>query len=543
MKDLFNGIPRKRVLIDFLYGISFSLINCGWTTLVTSIVNKKFEDSLLKFIALLFVYVLMWQMNEFIGELHAELTTCIIENEVSRYYIRELYKIKPDILKKKNTGYISGVMQKLVTQQATAYLQIIQDVPINIVYIGYFGIVLGKYNVFYGILLAATYITSNLVRWLINVRFTSIKAEELADAEGSRNKLTIDLISNMNTVQKMSAVTYMDEKVVLENLKCIKKTRSWKLADELSYVLAKAMMFAYFPACLCIMYFTDDVSSQMDVRFLALLAAVSTQAVHNSKALFRALRSYNRFVGALSKLKFIEDNDNRRLPTYKRPFVCADIEPLVYRYDEIIDGQKKSIEINIPEFHVDKGDFVCITGESGQGKTTLLDILSGQIETDSVVINNDILSKGNRLDCVFVSQDTEIFDMSLRDNLTLGKDVDTTILCHFLSVVGMKDWLQSQPRFLKTMLGERGVFVSTGQRQRLNLIRGLLIEDKEIYLLDEPTSNVDTKTEEYMVKLIKEQLKGKTVIIVSHRPMITEICNVKYEFKNGVLHKIQEAES
>lgn len=538
MKDLFNGIPRKRLIRDFIFGISFSLINCGWTTLVTTIVNRKFDDSILKFILLLFVYVVIWQTNEFIGDLHAEVTTCIIENEVSRYYVWELYKIKPDILKKKNTGYISGVMQKLAVQQTAAYTQIVQDIPINIVYIMYFGIVLSKYSIVYGVLLCATYVGSNCVRWWINQHYTFSRAENLADAEGSRNKLTIDLISNMNTVQKMRAITYMDRKMIKENENCIKAIKKWKTADELSYVIAKGMMFAYFPACILIMYYTGDTQSQTDIGFLALLAAVSTQAVHNSKALFRALKAYNRFTGALSKLQFVKDSNNYRYYLSQSKFYYAEILPLVYKYNEVIDGKENVIEINIPSFRVNKGDFVCITGESGQGKTTLLDILSGQIETDKVKINGSYIK--NRLDCVFVSQDTEIFDMSLRDNLTLGRDISDVKLLRYLDAVGLSEWVHAQPEFLDTMLGERGVFVSTGQRQRLNLIRGLLMDDKEIYLLDEPTSNVDEKTEEHMIELIKCELRNKTVIIVSHRPKITEICNVRYEFENGVLHKIQE---
>lgn len=65
-------------------------------------------------------------------------------------------------------------------------------------------------------------------------------------------------------------------------------------------------------------------------------------------------------------------------------------------------------------------------------------------------------------------------------------------------------------------------------------MRGLLIKNKEIYLLDEPTSNVDSITEEKMIDLIQERLKGKTVIIVTHRKAIKKICNKHYIFENGV---------
>ena len=86
-------------------------------------------------------------------------------------------------------------------------------------------------------------------------------------------------------------------------------------------------------------------------------------------------------------------------------------------------------------------------------------------------------------------------------------------------------------------MGERGVFVFTGQRQRLNLVRGLLIQDKEVYLLDEPTSNVDEETEQKMIEAIQEYLQGKTVVIVTHRAAIKKICNKAYKFTDSVLGK------
>jgi ABC-type transport system involved in cytochrome bd biosynthesis fused ATPase/permease subunit len=65
-----------------------------------------------------------------------------------------------------------------------------------------------------------------------------------------------------------------------------------------------------------------------------------------------------------------------------------------------------------------------------------------------------------------------------------------------------------------------------------------LRKDKEIYLLDEPTSNVDIETEDKMIELIKTVLKEKTVVIVTHRPKIIEICNNIYKFENSTLEKV-----
>lgn len=534
MKALFNGVPKKRVIVDFLLCIVFSLVNCAWTSYVTTVVTRTFDNSIIAFILSLILFAVSWELFELVCDIHAEISCMTIYNEVSRYYLLKLYNITPDVLKKNNTGYVSGVLQQLIERQSTAYSSVVMEAPISFAYMVYFSIRLGHSNPKYGLLLMGCYLLSNLYRTLVNKFLVMPKTEAVVDAQGLRNKMVIDFISNMNTVQKMSAVDYADHKIKLANGECIHTDKIWVLADEIAYTVPKCIMWSFFPMCLWIMYTSGDVVSWNNTVFLALLAAVATQATHNSKALFRAIKYYGKFKAALSKLNFVEDYDNQRYEKYSGDFNNVTIEDCCYSYNEKVEEQERTVTIDIPMFHVNRGEFVCITGESGQGKTTLLDILSGQIETECVKVNNEWLDD-KRLDCVFISQDTEIFDMTLRDNLTLGKQIPSSVLIHHLEAVGLGDWLRAQPAGLDTVLGERGVFVSTGQRQRINLVRGLLIKDKEIYLLDEPTSNVDDETEAKMIELIKNSLYGRTVIIVSHKPKITEICQVHYEFVNGRL--------
>ena len=536
MRDLLNGVPKRRAVFDFSSIVIFSVFNCLWTQLLTSVVSKQFNSDLVGFIAGLFVFIVAWELLEICGDAHDEITSCFLEDGVSRYYLKKLYNIKPEVLKQQNTGYISGVLQKLMTQQVNSYRQIIMIVPADLVFMLYFMVVLGWNNVLYGAILVVCYVLSTSLRWLNNKMFVMDRAADVIDTVGERNKRVIDFMSNMGTVQKMGVLDYADNKLHEAGNSVLRACKRWVIRDEIGFTLAKGIMYSYFPVCVLIMYYTGDVVSFHNTTFMALLAAVGTKAVHNSKSFFRAIRDYGKFISAVRKLDFVRDDSNYREDIHKDNFEYAEIRGLDYSYDEDVEGISKRVRIQIPEFTVKRGDFVCITGESGQGKTTLLDVLSSQIVTNNVYINGE--RDNRRLDCVFVSQDTEIFDMSLRDNLTLGRDISDIRLMQLLFGVGMEEWICSQKNGLDTILGERGVFVSTGQRQRLNLIRGLLVKDKGIYLLDEPTSNVDEETEKRMIKLIRNELKGKTVVIVSHRPKIMEICNKHYEFVGGVLHRV-----
>ena len=206
--------------------------------------------------------------------------------------------------------------------------------------------------------------------------------------------------------------------------------------------------------------------------------------------------------------------------------------------DVIFSYTKEATKIKIPEFILKKGDRISIIGESGQGKTTVMNILAGlyPLKEGNLLINNK-KQKDARLDLVFVSQEVDLFDLSIRDNLCLGKDISDEKIFELLEEAGLMGWYKELPQGLDTMVGERGIKLSAGQKQRLNLIRGILI-DKELYFFDEPTSNLDSVSEERITSMIEKYLKNKTFVIVTHRPKLKELCNKHYIFEQHMMKEI-----
>jgi ABC-type bacteriocin/lantibiotic exporter with double-glycine peptidase domain len=178
-------------------------------------------------------------------------------------------------------------------------------------------------------------------------------------------------------------------------------------------------------------------------------------------------------------------------------------------------------------------------GESGQGKTTILNILSGtySLKKGTMSFDKKIVTN-TRPDVVYISQDVELFDMSIRDNLTLGKNISDKKLIEMFEDSGLTDWYNSLEKGLDEVVGEKGVKLSAGQRQRLNIIRGILI-NKDVYFFDEPTSALDVETEEKIVNMIEKYLKDKTYIIVTHRDSIKRLCNKHYIFENHTMKELK----
>jgi ABC-type bacteriocin/lantibiotic exporter with double-glycine peptidase domain len=535
MLKIFEGIPKKRILIDMLLACIWSAFNCYFAMLLSQLAESVLDGNgdLLRLIVFFFAYLFIWELFELWSDVYSTMTMTAIENNVQAIYFNKIYHIKPSVLKKNNTGYISGLLTKLIHLQTAAYSQIVLFVPLAIVYLGYFIWQLGTYHYAFGLALFLLIVVATLFR-LIGNKIVKPKIHDLSVAEANRNKLIVDTVTNVGTVQKMQASDFINRKMDNEVDNCWKKTKTFSVINEIFFCGFKLLTYSYVPICLAIYYFILKQNLDNANGFFALLSVVSIQIVHISKNLATGFSRYARFKGAREKLDEIVNDDNIRQQIETEHFENAEIVDVDYVYKNENIGN--TIHIQIPHFRVDKGDIICIHGESGQGKTTLLHLLSGEIESDGIYINEHKTDR--RIECVFIAQDTEILDMSIRDNLSLGnKEITDEKLIDYIDMVGLKPWFDAQEDKLDTILGERGVFVSTGQRQRLNLIRGLLIQDKEIYLLDEPTSNVDDKTEDTMISLIRSSLKNKTAIIVTHKPKIKEICNHSYVFKNGILEK------
>lgn len=171
---------------------------------------------------------------------------------------------------------------------------------------------------------------------------------------------------------------------------------------------------------------------------------------------------------------------------------------------------------------VQPGSFIGIVGHTGSGKSTLASLLlrfytpgSGQIDIDGHGLET-IPEPALRSTIIMVQQDPFIFRGTVRENLTLGREVDTATFERAVRDAGLQPHIARLPAGYDTLLEERGANLSTGQRQLLALARALLRQPK-ILILDEATANIDSHTEATIQHALA-QLHGRvTVIAIAHR--------------------------
>jgi len=226
-------------------------------------------------------------------------------------------------------------------------------------------------------------------------------------------------------------------------------------------------------------------------------------------------------------------NSSVNLQEPKEVFKQLKLENLSYSYP---NSSKPSIyKVNL---EINKGDYIGLIGPSGAGKTTLVDIIlgflkpsSGKLKFNTEDAHKDI--KGWLAYCAYLPQDIFLIDGTLQENITLSKDApDASKLEEALKLAKLNPILKDLPDGLNTDLGDRGVRLSGGQKQRVAIARALF-NKREVLILDESTSALDSETEAGVIEELMTLRNEKTIISIAHRISTLRECNKIYKVIDG----------
>lgn len=224
-------------------------------------------------------------------------------------------------------------------------------------------------------------------------------------------------------------------------------------------------------------------------------------------------------------------------PPLKNPFeagktVSISLRDVHFSYGS---GQEvlRGINLDIPA-----GQKVALVGASGGGKSTLIQVLlglyppqKGEVCFNGVPVQQIGLERV-REHVSTVLQQPALFNGSVRDNLTLGREFPDQALWQALEVAQLKSFVMELEQGLDTLVGRQGVRLSGGQRQRLAVAR-MVLTDPAVVILDEATSALDTQTEQALHTAMSEFLRGRTTLIVAHRLSAVRQADRVYVFEDG----------
>lgn len=238
----------------------------------------------------------------------------------------------------------------------------------------------------------------------------------------------------------------------------------------------------------------------------------------------------------LSELFKEEPSEKSRNNAIRHETIAGDIvlKDVVIRY-----GEAQSPSLHIDNLKIQLGEKVAILGKIGSGKTTLLKLLSN-LHTQSqgsIKIGGTELSHLHpddvRSNIGVVLQSPLIFSGTLKDNLLLGNpDATDQQMIEIGKLTSVNDIASGLPKGYETLLSERGLTLSGGQRQMICIARAM-IADPTLLMMDEPTSAMDTQTENLLLSRLKPWLSDRTLIVATHRGSLLKLAERVIVMENG----------
>ena len=214
------------------------------------------------------------------------------------------------------------------------------------------------------------------------------------------------------------------------------------------------------------------------------------------------------------------------------------LQDINFKYPETENNVLNNLNMTISQ-----GEFIGISGRSGEGKTTLIDLILGiHRPTSGLITFNDhniYEDLGNwRQNIAYLPQETFLLEATIKENVALGiknDNLDDSKIMLALEKAGLLKFIEELPEGINSNIGEGGLFISGGQKQRISLARAFF-QEKNIFIFDESTSNLDADSEQRVMETIFGLVGQKnTLIMISHKPSILERCTTNYILENGEL--------
>ncbi|HHP7501710.1 TPA: ABC transporter ATP-binding protein/permease [Staphylococcus aureus] len=271
------------------------------------------------------------------------------------------------------------------------------------------------------------------------------------------------------------------------------------------------------------------VFHNIDFKTAAIAIILAPEFYNAIKDLGQAFHTGKQSEGASDVVfEFLEqpNNNNEFLLKYEenqKPFI--QLTDISFRYDD-----SDRLVLNDLNLEIFNGDQIALVGPSGAGKSTLTHLIAGvyQPTIGTISTNQRDLNIG------ILSQHPYIFSASIKENITMFKDIENNTVEEVLDEVGLLDKVQSFTKGINTIIGEGGEMLSGGQMRRIELCR-LLVMKPDLVIFDEPATGLDIQTEHMIQNVLFQHFKDTTMIVIAHRDHTIRHLQRRLYIENGRL--------
>lgn len=447
---------------------------------------------------------------------------------------KALRRLCPAKLESKDKGNLISVITSDIELLEVFYAHTISPSAIALFFSAFMCVFIGNYHPVLGLISALAYVVVGVVIPLITSKISGDSGMKFRKKSGELSSFVLDSLRGLSEI-----IQYGTGKKRLEEMnqktdglsadeKRMKSVSGRNTAVTNTVILLFDIVILFVSALL---YQSGKVG--FDGVLIPVIALMSSfgpvVALANlGSTLQNTFAAGNRVLDILDETPQINEISGKE----NISFSGASAENVTFSYgDETI---LSDISVDIP-----KGKIVGIVGRSGSGKSTLLklfmrfwNVQNGKIKISDTDIDN-INTKNLRETESFVTQETHLFHDSIKNNLRIAKlDATDEEIVQACKKASVHDFIMSLPDGYDTQVGELGDTLSGGERQRIGLARAFL-HNAPFMLLDEPTSNLDSLNEAVILKSLREECDGRTVVLVSHRQSTMRIADKVYSVENG----------
>lgn len=430
-------------------------------------------------------------------------------NKIIKYFINHIFKLPLKYLKLKRKGEIVTRFNELnefgisLINSLLDVLFIILLLFLSLIILTFFSFIVTSILIFFVVI----YILFNIkiYKRIVNDIRYSINLDE------SYNSNIIEYISNIETIKNINYYNYFRKNILynLINKSYIKKNISIKMY-KINLINNSIISLLFLFISYLIISNNYSLSNSLTIFILI------NYILENIKLLIGYLPTYYLLKSIILKNNdFLSYKEDSLL--YLNDFKSIRIKNLSYSINN-------NIILNNINFRINKNDKIFILGPSGVGKSTLMKLINKEYDnyTGIILKDNEDIRKYNVNNIItYVSQESNLFDDTIINNITLGKKIDKDLLDNVLRICRLNDLINSKElKYDSTILNNSNI--SGGEKNRIILARSL-IYSKELLILDEVLKEVDIKLEIDILKDLLEFYKDKTIIYISHK-------NVKFLF-------------
>lgn len=451
---------------------------------------------------------------------------------------RALRKLCPAKLEGRDKGDLISVITSDIELLEVFYAHTISPAAIALLFTVIMCLFIGSFNVLLGLLALAAYLIVGLLIPLVVSGLSGDNGLKYRAGAGELSAFVLDSLRGLSeTLQYNQGAKRLGEMNARSDALSADEEKMKRIAGRNSAVTNVVILVFD----LLMLFASVSLYRTGEVGFAGVL--IPTMAMMSSfgpcvalaalgSTLQNTFAAGNRVLDILDETPVTADITGKPETT----FDGAAAKNLSFSYASTGERILSDLSLDIP-----KGSVVGITGRSGSGKSTLLKLFmrfwratSGEADISGRSVD-EINTADLRGMESFVTQETHLFHDSIRNNLKIAKldatDEEIENACKKASV---HDFIMTLPQGYDTPVGELGDTLSGGERQRIGLARAFL-HDAPLMLLDEPTSNLDSLNEAVILRSLREEKSGRTIMLVSHRKSTMRICDKVCSVEHGRL--------